>query len=79
VGIGANPPKLHAVYNPEMEAMSGIISRVIGDWLDSMIVPATRKKSKTGTDADADAGIPEPATGAELSEEDADDSADANT
>lgn len=52
VGIGAYPPKLHAVYNPEMEAMSGIISRVIGNWLDSMIVPQTRKKRKTADGAD---------------------------
>lgn len=49
VGIGAYPPKLHAVYNPEMEAMSGIISRVIGNWLDSMIVPQARKKRKSRT------------------------------
>ena len=59
--------------------MSGIISRVIGDWLDSMIVPATRKKRKSAADAEADEGIPTPSTGAELSEEDAEDSADANT
>ena len=54
VGIGAFPPKLHAVYNPEMEAMSGIISRVISDWLDSMIVPKTRKKQKSDADAEAE-------------------------
>ena len=54
VGIGAFPPKLHAVYNPEMEAMSGIISRVISDWLDSMIVPKTRKKQKSDADTEAE-------------------------
>ena len=54
VGIGAYPPKLHAVYNPEMEAMSGIISRVISDWLDSMIVPKTRKKQKSDADTEAE-------------------------
>lgn len=58
VGIGAYPPKLHAVYNPEMEAMSGIISRVIGNWLDSMIVPQTRKKRKTADGADVDGETP---------------------
>ena len=54
VGIGAFPPKLHAVYNPEMEAMSGIISRVISDWLDSMIVPKNRKKQKSDADTEAE-------------------------
>ena len=54
VGIGAFPPKLHAVYNPEMESMSGIISRVISDWLDSMIVPKTRKKQKSDADTEAE-------------------------
>ena len=54
VGIGAFPPKLHAVYNPEMEAMSGIISRVVSDGLDSMIVPKTRKKRKSPADAEAE-------------------------
>ena len=54
VGIGAFPPKLHAVYNPEMEAMSGIISRVISDWLDNMIVPKTRKKQKSDADTEAE-------------------------
>lgn len=58
VGIGAYPPKLHAVYNPEMEAMSGIISRVIGNWLDSMIVPQTRKKRKTADGADVNGETP---------------------
>ncbi len=58
VGIGAYPPKLHAVYNPEMEAMSGIISRVIGNWLDSMIVPQTRKKRKTANGADVNGETP---------------------
>lgn len=58
VGIGAYPPKLHAVYNPEMEAMSGIISRVIGNWLDSMIVPQTRKKRKTTDGADVNGETP---------------------
>ena len=58
VGIGASPPKLHAVYNPEMEAMSGIISRVIGNWLDSMIVPQTRKKRKTADGADVNGETP---------------------
>ena len=41
VGIGAKAPTLHGIYNPQMEAMSGIISRVIGNWLDEMIVPNT--------------------------------------
>ena len=54
VGIGAYPPTLPAVYNPEMEAMSGIISRVISDWLDSMIVPKTRKKQKSDADTEAE-------------------------
>lgn len=54
IGIGAFPPKLHAVYNPEMEAMSGIISRVISDWLDSMIVPKNRKKQKSDADMEAE-------------------------
>ena len=58
VGIGAYPPKLHAVYNPEMEAMSGIISRVIGNWLDSMIVPQTRKKRKNADGADVNGETP---------------------
>lgn len=58
VGIGAYPPKLHAVYNPEMEAMSGIISRVIGNWLDSMIVPQTRKKRKTADGVDVNGETP---------------------
>lgn len=58
VGIGAYPPKLHAVYNPEMEAMSGIISRVIGNWLDSMIVPQARKKRKTADGADVNGETP---------------------
>lgn len=58
VGIGAYPPKLHAVYNPEMEAMSGIISRVIGNWLASMIVPQTRKKRKTADGADVNGETP---------------------
>ena len=58
VGIGAYPPKLHAVYNPEMEAMSGIISRVIGNWLYSMIVPQTRKKRKTADGADVNGETP---------------------
>ena len=58
VGIGAYPPKLHAVYNPEMKAMSGIISRVIGNWLDSMIVPQTRKKRKTADGADVNGETP---------------------
>lgn len=58
VGIGAYPPKLHAVYNPEMEAMSGIISRVIGNWMDSMIVPQTRKKRKTADGADVNGETP---------------------
>lgn len=58
VGIGAYPPKLHAVYNPEMEALSGIISRVIGNWLDSMIVPQTRKKRKTADGADVNGETP---------------------
>lgn len=58
VGIGAYPPKLHAVYNPEMEAMSGIISRVIGNCLDSMIVPQTRKKRKTADGADVNGETP---------------------
>lgn len=41
IGIGVKAPVLHGIYNPEMEAMSGIISRVIGNWLNDMIVPNT--------------------------------------
>lgn len=37
VGIGACTPNLHAAYNPELEAMGGIISRVIENWLDDII------------------------------------------
>ena len=76
VGIGAYPPKLHAVYNPEMEAMSGIISRVIGNWLDSMIVPQTRKKRKTADGADVNGETP---TVAETVAEEAEVSEDADT
>lgn len=75
VGIGAYPPKLHAVYNPEMEAMSGIISRVIGNWLDSMIVPQTRKKRKTADGADVNGETP---TVAEAVADEADVSEDAD-
>lgn len=75
VGIGAYPPKLHAVYNPEMEAMSGIISRVIGNWLDSMIVPQTRKKRKTTDGADVNGETP---TVAEAVADEADVSEDAD-
>lgn len=75
VGIGAYPPKLHAVYNPEMEAMSGIISRVIGNWLDSMIVPQTRKKRKTAGGADVNGETP---TVAEAVADEADVSEDAD-
>ncbi len=75
VGIGAYPPKLHAVYNPEMEAMSGIISRVIGNWLDSMIVPQTRKKRKTANGADVNGETP---TVAEAVADEADVSEDAD-
>lgn len=76
VGIGAYPPKLHAVYNPEMEAMSGIISRVISNWLDSMIVPQTRKKRKTADGADVNGETP---TVAETVAEEAEVSEDADT
>lgn len=76
VGIGAYPPKLHAVYNPELEAMSGIISRVIGNWLDSMIVPQTRKKRKNASGAAADGATP---TVAEAVAEEAEVSGDADT
>lgn len=75
VGIGAYPPKLHAVYNPEMEAMSGIISRVIGNWLDSMIVPQARKKRKTADGADVNGETP---TVAEAVADEADVSEDAD-
>ena len=75
VGIGAYPPKLHAVYNPEMEAMSGIISCVIGNWLDSMIVPQTRKKRKTADGADVNGETP---TVAEAVADEADVSEDAD-
>lgn len=75
VGIGAYPPKLHAVYNPEMEAMSGIISRVIGNWLASMIVPQTRKKRKTADGADVNGETP---TVAEAVADEADVSEDAD-
>ena len=75
VGIGAYPPKLHAVYNPEMEAMSGIISRVIGNWLDSMIVPQTRKKRKTADGVDVNGETP---TVAEAVADEADVSEDAD-
>ena len=41
IGANAKVPILRGVYSPEMEAMSGIISRVIENWLDEMIVPNT--------------------------------------
>ena len=85
VGIGANPPTLHVIYNPEMEAMSGIISRVIGNWLDSMIVPPPPKAKASAENADGEnaenPGVP--VTAEELSAEgaaaeDADADADAD-